>query len=687
MNLSPLPVQKFFDNNGAPLAGGLLFTYVAGTTTKIATYTDSAGTTPNTNPVVLNFRGEAQVWISPSLAYKFVLCPANDTDPPGNPIWTVDNISIATGSLDNAGQDTGSANAIQITIPSLPSVPSAFTRIVWKSNLTNTGPVTISINGGITKALQWQNQQPISASAILLNGMYEAIYDGTAWQLQGPTLGPSQVRTADEVTAGVTPSDFDRLPLDDRRYATTADFIAVVNVSGFGEMNRNHTIAAPVTLANTAVIRVNGNRSITATASMTHMLRANGQLTIVGDGELLFDADNNVTVSCVWCTTIGPKLKNVRMLDSSGGIVTGSVLSTAAPVYGLTGDTELENVTFENCANIGIQAWGDATLASQAANLVFRNCKTLGNTGSGNFSGTGVGYLYHFAGFRSVSIEGGHFRGASTALLTSAFKCSTAVVQGGIYEGIGRGPTIGQETINFTVDGTVCRNMGSNAVSADTTTGVGSIAGIGVLSNNTANACGRAIRTTCSNVSVIGNKAYECTASGAAFAFGGSGTDIFVDGNSDFSATTSRVSYYVTETSQVKFGSNSTNATARQCYMVDTGSEAIFNRAGGVLRSMTANGDLTGNDGTIVVDATAGTVDIDLFDNTEVRATNFEFTILKVTTPNTVTLTFQGGAAHGETINTAASYTIPAGTRFRVRVMCSNGPNGTWFTESTPQAL
>jgi hypothetical protein len=95
MNLSPLPIQKFFDNNGTPLTGGLLYTYVAGTTTKIATYTDSSGGTPNTNPVVLNFRGEANVWLDPTLTYKFTLAPLGDTDPPTKPIWTVDN--IATG--------------------------------------------------------------------------------------------------------------------------------------------------------------------------------------------------------------------------------------------------------------------------------------------------------------------------------------------------------------------------------------------------------------------------------------------------------------------------------------------------------------------------------------------------------------------------------------------------------------
>lgn len=100
MNLSPLPIQRFYDNNNFPLVGGKLFTYIAGTTTKIATYTDSTGGTPNSNPVILNYRGEAQVWIDPTLTYKFVLAPATDTDPPTNPFWSVDQL---TTGLSYAG--------------------------------------------------------------------------------------------------------------------------------------------------------------------------------------------------------------------------------------------------------------------------------------------------------------------------------------------------------------------------------------------------------------------------------------------------------------------------------------------------------------------------------------------------------------------------------------------------------
>lgn len=84
-NATP-PKLQFFDANGAPLVGGKLYTYAAGTTTPQASYTDYGGGTPNTNPVILDSRGEASVWLGTAL-YKMALYSATNVL-----IWTVDNI-------------------------------------------------------------------------------------------------------------------------------------------------------------------------------------------------------------------------------------------------------------------------------------------------------------------------------------------------------------------------------------------------------------------------------------------------------------------------------------------------------------------------------------------------------------------------------------------------------------------
>jgi len=89
--LSPFPVFHQ-DSQGQPASGYKLFTYAAGTTTKQSTYTDSTGGTHNTNPVILDSNGNANVWLDTSLSYKFEFALPTDTDPPTSPIWTVDNM-------------------------------------------------------------------------------------------------------------------------------------------------------------------------------------------------------------------------------------------------------------------------------------------------------------------------------------------------------------------------------------------------------------------------------------------------------------------------------------------------------------------------------------------------------------------------------------------------------------------
>ncbi len=113
--LTPSPKTAFVDAAGEPLVGGQLYTYVAGTTTLQATYTDSTAATANTNPIILDSRGEANVWLGGAI-YKFVL---RDAD--GALIWTVDNISAPTAAVSPvlSGNVTIDSNtpspALQIT--------------------------------------------------------------------------------------------------------------------------------------------------------------------------------------------------------------------------------------------------------------------------------------------------------------------------------------------------------------------------------------------------------------------------------------------------------------------------------------------------------------------------------------------------------------------------------------------
>ena len=83
VNLSPLggAGAQFFTNDGVPLTGGLLYTYLAGTSTPATTYTSSSGITALANPIILDAAGRVptgEIWLSDGISYKFVLKDSTD---------------------------------------------------------------------------------------------------------------------------------------------------------------------------------------------------------------------------------------------------------------------------------------------------------------------------------------------------------------------------------------------------------------------------------------------------------------------------------------------------------------------------------------------------------------------------------------------------------------------------------
>ena len=80
---------QFFDDNGSPLSGGKLYTYLAGTTTPAVTYTSLSGLTANANPIILDAAGRPaqEVWLTSGVSYKFVVKTSTDVT-----IRTYDNL-------------------------------------------------------------------------------------------------------------------------------------------------------------------------------------------------------------------------------------------------------------------------------------------------------------------------------------------------------------------------------------------------------------------------------------------------------------------------------------------------------------------------------------------------------------------------------------------------------------------
>jgi hypothetical protein len=186
--LTPNAKQQFFNNNGVPLVGGKLFSYAAGTSTKLATKVSSSGA-DNANPTILNFRGEADVWLPPNVAYKLILAPSTDTDPPTNPIWTVDNIVNSQLITLYGGTDTGSVNAYVLTFAAPFTSYVDGTVIYWLPSHTNTGPSTLNVNGLGVLSIVDQNGNALVSGAIVTNQITGVILSGGQWRLMTVGVG------------------------------------------------------------------------------------------------------------------------------------------------------------------------------------------------------------------------------------------------------------------------------------------------------------------------------------------------------------------------------------------------------------------------------------------------------------------------------------------------------------------
>lgn len=158
-SLTPTPKQQFIDANGDPLVGGKVYTYEAGTTTPIATYVDFNGVTQNTNPVILDSAGRADIWLITSVSYKFVIKDANDVTQ-----FTTDNISLPL-DVSSLGTPPPIGNITPNT--------GAFT------TLSATGQVTFSDTG----ALGLQHGVTTERPSTPVLGMFR--YNSTLNQFEG----------------------------------------------------------------------------------------------------------------------------------------------------------------------------------------------------------------------------------------------------------------------------------------------------------------------------------------------------------------------------------------------------------------------------------------------------------------------------------------------------------------------
>ena len=199
VTLLPVPKTQFLDANGDPLASGKVFTYISGTTTNQATFTDSGGGTPNANPVILDSAGRANIWLTDGLAYTIVLKTSADVQQ-----WSVDG--VISGDLETA-LVIGTTAVTFSSTPTFDSSTASYFSITLTGNVTSS-TISNASDGRIiyfnicqdstgSRTFTWPASvltAPTVGPGPSVCTSVSFIYDGTNWrELAAPSQGSGTI--------------------------------------------------------------------------------------------------------------------------------------------------------------------------------------------------------------------------------------------------------------------------------------------------------------------------------------------------------------------------------------------------------------------------------------------------------------------------------------------------------------
>lgn len=284
--------SQFFDSNGDPLTGGLIYTYLSGTTTPVTTYTTRDGTTNNTNPIVLNAAGRTpnEIWLDGGVLYKFILktsafvqIGSYDDIPAINDTTTFSNLITVAGTNTLTGAAT----------PALAGYAAGAQYSFIVQN-TNTAAVTIDIDTLGVKSITKFGTTALVAGDLIAGAIALIEYDGTRFQL-----------------LNAVGNTFDNITVDYIKETTTISAIAATGTI-------NYDVATQSVLYYTTNASANWTVNLRGSASATlNSLMSTGQ-----------------TITVVFMVTQGATAYYNSALQVDGASVTPKWQGGTAPTIG-----------------------------------------------------------------------------------------------------------------------------------------------------------------------------------------------------------------------------------------------------------------------------------------------------------------------------------------------------------------
>lgn len=220
---SPWIPQQFFDNNGDPLSMGSVQTFIAGTSTPVATFSDVTLLVQNANPIPLNSAGyptSGAIFLSPGQSYKYIR-----RDSTGSQLApSYDNISAIPGSsagvdvTGTAGEALTAGQVVYLSDGSAGKTAGSWYKAdnanPYSSTTPEIGMVPASIASGNSGTIR-QAGQITGLTSLTIGGTY---YIGTAGALTATI--PSNTRA---VGVADTTSSLVLFPI----VATSVDFLQI----------------------------------------------------------------------------------------------------------------------------------------------------------------------------------------------------------------------------------------------------------------------------------------------------------------------------------------------------------------------------------------------------------------------------------------------------------------------------
>lgn len=403
---------QLFSNQGIVLSGGKIWTYQSGTTTPLATWTDSTQAVSNANPIILDSAGRPsnEMWLQSGSTYKLILMDSNN-----NILGTWDNVaglndvssSITVSEWTTTALTPSYISGTSFSVPGNNTSTFVLNRRVKLSVSAGTAygyVVSSSFGGGITTVV-------ILPDSTVIDSGVSAVSVGL--------LASTNVSVPQQYVAA--------------NAAVTVASAATTNIGAAGSANVTITGVVTITAFDNVVAGIIRFAKFTGILTLTHngtslILPGAANITTANGDEAVFRSLGSGNWECIGYQKIavvpGNAVLAANATNATSAVnVTGSAVVTGAVQSGTN-------------PKFNVVLSGNQSLTSGVSAKIAFNTRTFD---VGSFFDIATNYRYQptVAGYYRISfnVEAAAAGTSITLMQTFLYKNATPITQGTLYSG------------------------------------------------------------------------------------------------------------------------------------------------------------------------------------------------------------------------------------------------------------